>query len=1742
MSSSAPSKPKQTDALKLVERVRDRLVDLAVAENFVRDTRVTEACQDVWSGPPEEGGLVSELWIEGAFSSKLSEDTLDSLADAGLLNRDLTNHLHESGEFPRDRRLYQHQLEALRHAARNDSDRPSLVVSAGTGSGKTEAFLLPILNELWQRPRRSPGMRCLMLYPMNALVADQVGRVDRWLHENQAGLRVFHFTSETPNDNRERTRRGDDPSTAWRMRTREEARDDPPDIVITNYSMLEYMLCRPVDDKFFGPDLRSIVLDEAHLYTGALAAEITLLLRRVRARCGVRPEQLLQIATSATLGGGDNELKKFAAQLFSSRSDNTYVIRGEKAQPVFEEAPAPPATFPSASNLAPSAGIAVQTLTSEGEFSSCTPEEHAELRRSVRPLISDTAVKEPYEKFPDKPGPFLWAALSRAPLMRRLALKLAEQEGALSLKSLAQDLFRSDDETAQSATVALLRLAASARSEAQLPPLVPHRLHLLTRAPNGLCVCLNSECQGPANRRVLGLGCLQQTSDRCRYCQALTLALHRCKICALPALAGSEDRHSLQVSLPLPKTPKDCRYHLTAKQLDDLPKRSLPRVVIDLENGDQLGDDEEGVDLFRASCPEHGRDCRDPKCARQTCPRCGVSWSVSAADSDDEESVADRKCAPLDGPHRLALSVVAETLLEGMPTFSDGPGSRNWKPAEGRRLLCFSDSRREAARLGPQLTRAHETWVIRAAIAEAAQGLDSTQTVQDINDEIEYLRHRLSNLNPDEEERRVRFEGTLEQKKTEKQQALSGTPLSNFARHVCENDRIAQILDRGTSETHKANDWKQLTWKDNCKQVKQRAEALVATELNRPLPTQVSLESIGLVEVAYPGIEQVPTPAEIFGILPTNESRQRLKKTWPQYLAALLDTLRLDGAVGWSEDDPNDRHKWEDDSPLHNRWAARDGSGWGAIRFAGSTDRQLRRWFTARVLEAAGCPDEKIDTLGSNLLQGAFDELYRAAANGIIEWLDWEDHQLDANKSQPAVKILFDKLVVRKPERHFHCPDSLTVWPRKVLGWAPLKGCRGKLEPIEDGEVDKLSRWQRARSELKDPIFRIGLWGEEHSAQLDARENRRLQDLFRDGIRNILSSTTTMELGIDIGGLNGVLLGNVPPGRANHQQRAGRAGRRADGSAIVATFARPRAFDQEVFLRFGDFLARPLRRPVVFLDRERFVRRHLHSVLLGEFFRRNELQQPRGGAMNAYSSMGPFLGFEPPKRWTDGQRPAWPQQAETTLDQAFVVWCRQVKAGPPHDDLQSIVSGIAADTPLAGISGDTEWAEFFEQAYNKFQDAIKEWLQDFDELKVAWRKVTDQRSSSHEQLRKAQANAIRYQIKLLCDTTVIEWLADRRFLPRYGFPINLQTLQVRRPREKSEGSRRDERYRLERSSLLALAEYVPGAEVLVGGKVAVSRGLLKYWTDDPQDHALGKQQRAVTCRNKHVYLSSERTACPECGSGAKNSDLLLFPRYGYLTAAWEPLAHRGRLERVGEMEAYPTGTTFLAQESDEVERFAGLSGLSARYCEESELLLRNAGANKLGFAICTRCGFAMSEVKRGMGREKLPDKFETHARVYDARANQPCWKKNELAPVWRNRVLAARERTDLILLCFSASALAAGEAVYSLGRALVLVGAKLLEVDSRELEAYAKPSTSWNRFDLAIYDSTASGAGHCLELFNRGEEWLKEARKILTGSQNHQSRCRRACLECILDFGGQFQADKLDRKAALDLLESVGIV
>jgi ATP-dependent helicase YprA (DUF1998 family) len=344
----------QIDAIAMSQQIKERLVDLALSDNFVNDADVAKALRLMWEDTPENGGLVGDLWVEGVFPSVSSGDSLQSLAERGLFPPSITALLDQKGQLPKERKLYTHQAESVIHAAEfhGKNEKPAIIVTAGTGAGKTESFLLPLLNLLATRPKREPGegIQCVILYPMNALVNDQMERIYKWLQPQGANpaITCFHFTSETPEARRDRQRdfRAYD---ACRMQTRQEARGwethdgrtlaadnrgSVPDIVITNYSMLEYMLCRPQDQCFFGKNLQVVVLDEAHLYSGTLAAEMTLLLRRLYQRCGVPSEKVLQLATSATIGddsaGAVGKLQAFAATLFTKPSALVKVIQGQK--------------------------------------------------------------------------------------------------------------------------------------------------------------------------------------------------------------------------------------------------------------------------------------------------------------------------------------------------------------------------------------------------------------------------------------------------------------------------------------------------------------------------------------------------------------------------------------------------------------------------------------------------------------------------------------------------------------------------------------------------------------------------------------------------------------------------------------------------------------------------------------------------------------------------------------------------------------------------------------------------------------------------------------------------------------------------------------------------------------------------------------------------------------------------------------------------------------------------------------------------------------------------------------------------------------------------------------------------------------------------------------------------------------------------------------------------------------------
>ena len=704
--------------------------------------------------------------------------------------------------------------------------------------------------------------------------------------------------------------------------------------------------------------------------------------------------------------------------------------------------------------------------------------------------------------------------------------------------------------------------------------------------------------------------------------------------------------------------------------------------------------------------------------------------------------------------------------------------------------------------------------------------------------------------------------------------------------------------------------------------------------------------------------------------------------------------------------------------------------------------------------------DSLAEVASAELLRSCFEQLLEAARSNSLPWLSADQRQAQGSNPVDAIRLDFFGLGLRRPTTVFRCRTTGHVWPRSVAGCAPDTGCEGTLDAVEPAELDNDTRLGRRRREYRrSPIFKMGLWAEEHSAQLDPKENRRLQDLFKAGVRNILSSTTTLELGIDIGGLNGVLMGNVPPGKASYLQRAGRAGRRADGSSVVTTFSRPRPFDRAVFHRVGDYLITPLRRPVVFLDRERVARRHLHAFLLGEFF--SKVYRPQVGAMDAYGRMGGFCGMQRTPRWESGSPKPQLQTPEASNDSPLSEQFIDFLEAEGAKVIAEQNFDLLACTPLG--SDSIIWNRLIGEAIESFDEAVKGWQKEYDTLLDQWNSI--QQSSP---IARGQANAIYYQLRIRYDTTVIEALADRQFLPRYGFPINVLKLRVTSPDEdRPNRIREEDQFRLERNSLLALREYVPGSQLLAGGRLIRSRGILKHWTGENIDTAIGLRGQYAKCRNNHFYYWASGEAiknCPFCGESAKQSPTqYIVPQYGFSSAAWDPPRWSTDPELVGSVETVSaTFTPASLEGSGSIHRddFGEVTGLIASYREDGELLIYNRGDKRCGFAICLRCGYSDSEIKPGQGRVGLPEDFEDHARLNSPKETRRCWNAKS-TPVLRNQTLAAREVTDVLLLDFS-RCLGARRTdfplVTTLGYALHRTAAQKLQLDGRELGVVIIPA------------------------------------------------------------------------------------
>ena len=327
--------PNQNDIEKWKQTIRNRYENYLKTSFYFKDDNLRKSFHqalaecDLMKGPFPE---VAYGFEQGINAWNLAKEIFLQKSD-GLL------------PALRNDPLYDHQERAIRAV----NSGQNIVVATGTASGKTESFLYPILFELYRQhlvgQLNEPGVRALILYPMNALANDQRRRLREICQDLENANSSFkptfgQYIGETPE---REIGYAEEDHLANELLSREEMRENPPHILLTNYSMLEYLLIRPSDSELFdsgrGKHWQFIVLDEAHQYRGTRGMEMGMLMRRLkqRLRAGGREDCFNCIATSATISAGEGEEDKqavasFAEALFGEKFVSNNIIFGKSTQ------------------------------------------------------------------------------------------------------------------------------------------------------------------------------------------------------------------------------------------------------------------------------------------------------------------------------------------------------------------------------------------------------------------------------------------------------------------------------------------------------------------------------------------------------------------------------------------------------------------------------------------------------------------------------------------------------------------------------------------------------------------------------------------------------------------------------------------------------------------------------------------------------------------------------------------------------------------------------------------------------------------------------------------------------------------------------------------------------------------------------------------------------------------------------------------------------------------------------------------------------------------------------------------------------------------------------------------------------------------------------------------------------------------------------------------------------------------
>ncbi len=751
----------------------------------------------------------------------------------------------------------------------------------------------------------------------------------------------------------------------------------------------------------------------------------------------------------------------------------------------------------------------------------------------------------------------------------------------------------------------------------------------------------------------------------------------------------------------------------------------------------------------------------------------------------------------------------------------------------------------------------------------------------------------------------------------------------------------------------------------------------------------------------------------------------------------------------------------------------------------------------------------------------------RAATDQVAAWFQRvvrNSEMLDFEGDVYYLRPLGLSLNLRLDGAWLRCVDCGRIHPEALADICP--GCIGELVQADPAYLSARTGFYRDQVlRAFDPLQLepFGLAAAEHSAQLTGTPDEsafnkveeyelRFQDIALGGKPpiDILSCTTTMEVGIDIGALSGVALRNVPPHVANYQQRSGRAGRRGRSIASVVTYAHGTSHDAHFFAHPEAMICGAVRPPIVYVENQQVLARHIHAYLLQRFFHERVPTDTGSSGYVLFESLGTVEQF---------------------LSEAHP--CSLLRLETWLTDNESLLVGEL-----------TRWVPTFSfglaEAIPEAQRTIAESIQG---LRDHLRGVLPVEEFA---LRDQISGVAREALQRRLEESLLEALIGHAVLPRYAFPTDVVAFWVSQPRRPGEPSgKRVFDYEPQRDLQLALTEYAPGRSLTIDKWRFESAALFSPYEPSPAP-TLARRQPYTACRAcSFVSLdaaSASVTLCPCCGSDQVVHAHFITP------AGFAPDINKKREIDRGQAITY-AGRTDRARL--EVEDPSGswhreeYQGRLRLWTGPRMLAVVNKGIGDRGFRVCPDCGRSEPEYGPGFTQPTL------------TRAGVPVQHRHPLeqgsictgvadGPFY----LGHRFPTDALLLRLKVDdpvklgtlttpgllSRAARMALTSLVEAVALSASRELQIDEGELSGWWAPVLGGrtDEAQLYLYDLLPGGAGYARAVGAALDDVLAATEELLGTCD-----CSSSCYRCIRHYGNNYIHASLDRHLALHLLRHV---